>query len=94
MGQGTQVLERAGSQPRGDAAELLRTVALTKNYTTLEGDQIFALDATSVTLSDGEFVSVVGPSGCGKSTLMKLIAGIIPRSGGRSEEHTSELQSH
>ena len=30
----------------------------------------------------GEFVSVVGPSGCGKSTLLRLIAGLIPLSGG------------
>lgn len=62
--------------------ELLRTAGLTKSYMTLEGDEIFALDATALSLNDGEFVSVVGPSGCGKSTLMKLIAGIIPRSGG------------
>ena len=83
MSQGTQLLERnAGGDAPAGGQELLRTSGLTKSYTTLEGDQIFALDATSLTLSDGEFVSVVGPSGCGKSTLMKLIAGIIPRSGG------------
>ena len=67
----------------GRAAELLRTVGLTKSYNTVEGEEVFALDATSLTLADGEFVSAVGPSGCGKSTLMKLIAGIIPRSAGQ-----------
>jgi ABC-type nitrate/sulfonate/bicarbonate transport system ATPase subunit len=34
-------------------------------------------------VNTGEFVSIVGPSGCGKSTLLNLIAGLLPREGGR-----------
>ncbi|MEI6836786.1 MAG: ABC transporter ATP-binding protein [Alcaligenaceae bacterium] len=30
----------------------------------------------SLTINDGEFVSLLGPSGCGKSTLLRLIAGL------------------
>lgn len=30
----------------------------------------------SLTLRDGEFLSIVGPSGCGKSTLLKLASGL------------------
>ena len=30
----------------------------------------------SLTIEDGEFVSLLGPSGCGKSTLLRLIAGL------------------
>jgi NitT/TauT family transport system ATP-binding protein len=30
----------------------------------------------------GEFVSFVGPSGCGKTTLLRLVAGLIPKTGG------------
>ena len=30
----------------------------------------------SLTIKDGEFVSLLGPSGCGKSTLLRLIAGL------------------
>jgi NitT/TauT family transport system ATP-binding protein len=41
-----------------------------------------ALDAVSLTIAAGEFVSIVGPSGCGKSTLLRLISGLIPLSGG------------
>ena len=52
-------------------------------YETREGDQILALDDVTLSLADGEFVSVVGPSGCGKSTLLKIIAGIEPPSEGR-----------
>jgi ABC-type sugar transport system ATPase subunit len=35
-----------------------------------------ALDGVSLTIHDGETLSVVGPSGCGKSTLLKVIAGL------------------
>ena len=38
------------------------------------GDEIVkALDHASLTIEDGEFVSVIGPSGSGKSTLMNMI---------------------
>ncbi len=38
------------------------------------GDEIVkALDHASLTVSDGEFVSIVGPSGSGKSTMMNII---------------------
>jgi multiple sugar transport system ATP-binding protein len=33
-------------------------------------------------VADGEFIVFVGPSGCGKSTLLRLIAGLVPVSGG------------
>lgn len=41
-----------------------------------------ALQDTSLTVREGEFVAVVGPSGCGKSTLMKVISGLWPASAG------------
>ena len=34
------------------------------------------LNGLSLTINDGEFVSLLGPSGCGKSTLLRLIAGL------------------
>ncbi len=41
-----------------------------------------ALHSTSVSVADGEFVSIVGPSGCGKSTFLRLASGLIaPTSG-------------
>lgn len=44
--------------------------------------EIRALENIDLTVSDGEFVSIVGPSGCGKSTLLSMISGLlVPTSG-------------
>ncbi|WJY27625.1 MULTISPECIES: ABC transporter ATP-binding protein [Sporosarcina] len=40
------------------------------------------LDAISLTVGDGEFVSVLGPSGSGKSTIFQLIGGLYPPDSG------------
>lgn len=43
-----------------------------------EGTQqpVLALDAFSLSVQPGEFLTVIGPSGCGKSTLMEIVAGL------------------
>lgn len=41
-----------------------------------------ALRDIELTVSRGEFVSVVGPSGCGKSTLLRIASGLERASGG------------
>ena len=43
---------------------------------------MLAVDHVSFESNPGEFLSIVGPSGCGKSTLLRLIAGLIPLTGG------------
>jgi NitT/TauT family transport system ATP-binding protein len=44
-----------------------------------------ALAPVDLNVADGEFISIVGPSGCGKSTLLRLVAGLLPASGGSVE---------
>ena len=40
------------------------------------------IHGVSVSIDDGEFVTLVGPSGCGKSTLLRMIAGLESITGG------------
>jgi iron(III) transport system ATP-binding protein len=41
-----------------------------------------AVAGVDLTLTEGEFVSLLGPSGCGKTTTLRMIAGFIPPSEG------------
>ena len=63
------------------APVLIEARGLHKTYRTQDGD-VETLRPLDLSIRAGEFVSVVGPSGCGKSTLMKLVAGLLPASGG------------
>lgn len=50
---------------------------LAKHY----GD-VRAIDGISLTVADGEFLTLLGPSGCGKSTTLFAIAGLDTPTGG------------
>ena len=57
-------------------ANILEIANVSKAYGEGAG-QVLALDGVSLTVSEGEFVSIIGPSGCGKSTLFNIVAGLI-----------------
>ena len=41
-----------------------------------------ALQPTSLSVADNDFITILGPSGCGKSTLLRIVAGLdVPTSG-------------
>jgi putative spermidine/putrescine transport system ATP-binding protein len=44
---------------------------------------VVALDGISLSLEEGEFVSLLGPSGCGKTTALRLVAGFDRPDSGR-----------
>jgi branched-chain amino acid transport system ATP-binding protein len=55
---------------------MLEVQALTVRY----GDAI-AVDEVSMTVSDGEWVSLIGPNGAGKSSVIKAILGLLRHGG-------------
>ena len=62
-------------------AAVISVRALRKEYQG-SGGAVVALDDIDFAVSEGEFVAIVGPSGCGKSTLLKIVAGLLPCTGG------------
>ncbi len=42
-----------------------------------------AVDAVSLDVADGEFVTLLGRSGCGKTTTLRMIAGLERNDAGR-----------
>ena len=44
---------------------------------------VVALDATDLTVSKGEFVTLLGSSGSGKTTLLNVVAGMVTPTAGR-----------
>jgi NitT/TauT family transport system ATP-binding protein len=44
---------------------------------------VAALRRMSLTVNEGDFISLLGPSGCGKSTALRLIAGLMRPTAGR-----------
>jgi NitT/TauT family transport system ATP-binding protein len=55
------------------------------------GDRYTAVRDTTITVGEGEFVSVVGPTGCGKSTLLNVAAGLLAPSSGKVRVMGSRL---
>jgi len=67
--------------PVAQRKPLLSIRELKKIYTTRDGE-LEALGSVSFDVFPGEFVTIVGPSGCGKTTLLKIVAGLLEKSGG------------
>lgn len=53
-----------------------------------------ALDDLSFAIQAGQRVAIVGPNGAGKTTLFRVIAGVLPPSGGSIEIHGHSAGEH
>lgn len=60
---------------------LIRLDSVNKRYS----NGTVALRDMTLSIEEGEFVSLLGPSGCGKSTVLRMMAGLLSLSSGRIE---------
>jgi NitT/TauT family transport system ATP-binding protein len=61
---------------------LLRAVAVSKTYQSPDHIGRLVLDGVDFALGEDEIVAVLGKSGSGKSTFLRILAGLVPPSGG------------
>ena len=60
----------------------MNAVEIRELYKSYEDGRIRALNGISLTIAEGEFVSIIGPSGSGKSTLLNMLGALdVPDSG-------------
>jgi NitT/TauT family transport system ATP-binding protein len=64
------------------AVPKLETINLSKSFTQRGGGTLDVLKDVNTRIEVGEFVAIVGASGCGKTTFLRLVDGLIPRTGG------------
>ncbi len=60
---------------------LIQLEKVSKTYRT-DGQDFIAVSDVTMTVGEGDLVSLVGPSGCGKTTVLKILAGLHEASGG------------
>jgi len=73
---GTPVAGLSSSGLARPAAGTERRVAVRLDAVTKRFSTQIALHPLDLTVSEGEFVTLLGPSGCGKTTLLRIIAGL------------------
>jgi NitT/TauT family transport system ATP-binding protein len=73
--------ETSTTMAKPAAASLLSAWKLSKSYFS-GGTVTHVIGDLSLTLEQGEIVSIVGPSGCGKTTLLNVLCGLLIPDGG------------
>lgn len=73
--------------------DLIRTEKLEKIYRN-EDIETRAVDGVDMSITEGEFLTIVGPSGSGKSTLMQMLGCLDRPTGGRYFFEGKEIQTY
>ncbi len=55
------------------------------------GEEVIAVDNVNLTITDGEFFSLLGPSGYGKTTTLRMVAGLELPTAGSIRIHGEEM---
>src|SRR4051795_12814402 len=74
----------------------VRTIDVKRSYP-MGNETVHALKGVSITISRGEYISIMGPSGSGKSTLFNMIGGLDKPSEGKvyiDEVDIAQLDSY
>lgn len=67
-----------------DGTDLLEVTDLTRTYRHGAAAHV-AIEGVSLSVAEGELVSIVGPSGCARSTLLRCVAGLLTPTAGQIE---------
>ncbi len=70
---------RRSPQPLGQRPRVLEMAGVDKSFS----GNVVALKRMSLTVNEGDFISLLGPSGCGKSTALRLISNLMHPTSGR-----------
>jgi NitT/TauT family transport system ATP-binding protein len=74
-------IERSGDEVAGARSSVISAERVAKVFGPASSS-LPALRDVSLTVREGQFVTIVGPSGCGKSTLLQILAGLsLPSAG-------------
>ncbi|UHA75577.1 ABC transporter ATP-binding protein [Paenibacillus sp. 481] len=73
------------------ALSALELSQVSKSFKDAHRQPLHVLNDVSLTVKQGEFVSIIGPSGSGKSTLFHLIGGLLRPDAGSIHVHGSEV---
>jgi NitT/TauT family transport system ATP-binding protein len=80
-------------RPQPTGAPQKRPVVVMRAVSKRFSNRTLALSNMSLTVGQGEFLSLLGPSGCGKSTALRIIAGLGAPSSGTVEWPSSTINS-
>jgi putative ABC transport system ATP-binding protein len=77
----TETLQSSSPSPL-IAEHTVRTLDVKRMYK-IGGEEVHALKGVTISISRGEYISIMGPSGSGKSTLFNMIGGLDKPSEGK-----------